>query len=195
MYPHQGATHTIQGKQHVEEFINYVNSIDQNIKLTKEAEQNNALAFLDTLTEKQPDGNLKLKKCQKPTHTDQYLHFEPNQPLHHKLSVIRTLYRRAKVWCPTVRIYIKRNPTSKHYGSAAIRSRPYARHYSINHKNRAFLLTVEWLLPAQRQCVHIVCERTREAFYVGAHGPTLSTDGGRFNLARMWDKLIRSQTT
>ena len=52
-------------------------------------------AILDTLTVKQQDGNVKVKVYRKPPHTDQYLDFESNQPLDHKLSVVRTLHHRA----------------------------------------------------------------------------------------------------
>ena len=79
----------------MEEFTPHLNSIDQDIQFTTEKEENGSLAFLNTLTLKQQDGNVKVKVYRKPTHADQYLSFESNQPLDHKLSVVRTLHHRA----------------------------------------------------------------------------------------------------
>ena len=54
--------------QHVQEFTDHLNSIDNGIKFTNELEKNNVLAFLDTLTVREPGGNLKVKVYRKPTH-------------------------------------------------------------------------------------------------------------------------------
>ena len=88
-------THTKQKSTHTEEFLTHINSIDPHIQFTTEEKTNGALAFLDTLSVRQPDGSLKVKVYRKPTHTDQYLLFDSNHPLDHKLGVVKTLHKRA----------------------------------------------------------------------------------------------------
>ena len=88
-------THMKQKVQFVQEVTDHLNSIDNDIKFTNELEENNALAFLDTLTVREPDGNLKGKVYRKPTHIDQYLNFKSNQPLQHRFSIVCTLHHRA----------------------------------------------------------------------------------------------------
>ena len=51
--------------------------------------ENRALEFLDTCVLRQEEGFLKT------THTDQYLNWESNHPVEHKLSVARSLMHRA----------------------------------------------------------------------------------------------------
>ena len=46
-------------------------------------------------------GKLSFSVYRKPTHTDQYLQFNSNQPLQRKLGVVRTLYHRAQTLCST----------------------------------------------------------------------------------------------
>ena len=61
-------------------------------EFTREEESDGGIAMLDTKICKDITGTLSFTVYRKPTHTDQYLQFESNQPLHHKLGVIRTLY-------------------------------------------------------------------------------------------------------
>ncbi|KAM4589401.1 uncharacterized protein V3H82_003528 isoform 2-T2 [Fundulus diaphanus] len=80
----------------VEAFTRHINSVDNNIKFTREDANDNKLPFLDCLVNVEGDGNLNIEVYRKPTHTDQYLLFDSHHPLEHKLSVIRTLQHRAE---------------------------------------------------------------------------------------------------
>ena len=51
--------------------------------------------FLDTCTVIQEGGCLKIKIYRRQTLTDQYLNFQSNHPVQHKLDVIQTLHHRA----------------------------------------------------------------------------------------------------
>ena len=59
------------------------------------------MPMLDVKTHRGEEGRLSFTVYRKPTHTDQYLQFTSNQPLQHKLGVIRTLHHRAQTLCST----------------------------------------------------------------------------------------------
>ena len=85
----------------LEDFTNHINSIHPSIKFTREEEENNTIPMLDAKTTRDTAGRLSFTVYRKPTHTDQYLQFASNQPLNHKLGVIRTLRHRCNVICST----------------------------------------------------------------------------------------------
>ena len=85
----------------IEDFTEHINSVEPAIQFTREEEVDNSLPMLDTLTTRNPAGQLSFTVYRKPTHTDQYLQFDSNQPLQHKLGVIRTLHHRCMTLCST----------------------------------------------------------------------------------------------
>ena len=83
----------------VDDLTAHFNAQDPTIQFTREREFNCTLPLLDVLTAREQSGKLSFTVYRKPTHTDQYLQFDSNQPLHHKLGVIRTLHHRCMTLC------------------------------------------------------------------------------------------------
>ena len=65
-------------------------------QFTVEPTQHGSLPFLDTLVTIQPDNTFNTTVYRKPTHTDQYLHWDSNHHITAKQSVYNTLAHRAK---------------------------------------------------------------------------------------------------
>ena len=89
-------TCVILRKTDTETLFEYINSQNPHIKFACEPEVNGQLAFLDTKITRKESGLLDVTIYRKPTHTDQYLHFDSHHPISHELSVIRTLNYRAQ---------------------------------------------------------------------------------------------------
>ncbi|XP_049914604.1 uncharacterized protein LOC126398968 [Epinephelus moara] len=81
--------------QEMQAFTQHIDSVDRNIKFTREDVKDNGLPFLDCDVHITEDKGLHIGVYRKPTHTDQYLLFDSHHPLEHKLGVIRTLQHRA----------------------------------------------------------------------------------------------------
>ena len=64
---------------------------------TVEPTQQGSLPFLDTLVTIEPDNTFSTTVYRKPTHTDQYLHWDSNHHITAKQSVYNTLAHRAKI--------------------------------------------------------------------------------------------------
>ena len=75
----------------------YLNSIHTDVQWTKEIETNGRIAMLDVTIIRNTNGTLDFDVYRKPTHTNQYIHFNSHQPLSHKFSTIHSLTRRAEL--------------------------------------------------------------------------------------------------
>ena len=93
-------TFVVMKKSHREEFLQHLNSVDNNIQFTSEEPgPEGALPFLDILIKPDQEGRLHTTVYRKPTHTDQYLHWDSLHPISSKYSVVGTLQHRAKTIC------------------------------------------------------------------------------------------------
>ena len=79
----------------IDDFLNFINSIENSIKFTYEIENNCSLPFLDMFVSRDANGSFKTKIYRKPTHTNRYLNFQSNHPFCQKMSVARSLFDRA----------------------------------------------------------------------------------------------------
>ena len=89
-------TFTILQSSTKDEFLEHLNSIDQQIQFTAEEQrEDGAMPFLDILVAPRRDGSLSTSVYRKSTHTDLYLQWGSHHPLSSKYSVIGTLQHRA----------------------------------------------------------------------------------------------------
>ena len=90
-------TFVILKREHKEEFLTHINSVDNHIQFTtEEPGPDGSLPFLDILISPDEEGRLKTLVYRKPTHTDQYLQWDSHHPISSKYSVVGTLFHRAK---------------------------------------------------------------------------------------------------
>ena len=83
-----------KSNEHIELFLDYLNSKHQNIKFTFEKEENNSLSFLDVMITRK-DGRFETSVFRKPTFTGLGMKFTSFLPLNYKLNLIQTLVHRA----------------------------------------------------------------------------------------------------
>jgi hypothetical protein len=82
-------------RDHADRFFDYINTIHPSIKWTSEREVNGKISMLDLTILRQPDGTFHFDVYRKPTHTDQYIPWDSDQPIQHKAATIHSLTRRA----------------------------------------------------------------------------------------------------
>jgi hypothetical protein len=81
-------------KDKTDDILHTINNTTENIKFTKEEEDNNQLVFLDILLTRTDDGTINTQVYRNKMHTDQILNFNSNHPTQHKISCIRSLLDR-----------------------------------------------------------------------------------------------------
>ena len=90
-------TFVIQKAEHSQQ-LQHINTHYPNIQFTvEEPDQDGSLPFLDTKVTPGPNKTLITTVYRKPTHRDQYLHWDSNHLIAAKHSVYHTLTHRAKV--------------------------------------------------------------------------------------------------
>ena len=93
-------TFVVMKKIHKEEFLTHLNSVDKHIQFTNdESRPDGSMPFLDILVTSGIDGRLNTTVYRKPTHTDQYMHWDSHHTISSKYSVVGTLHQRAKTIC------------------------------------------------------------------------------------------------
>ena len=90
-------TFVINRAEHSQALLQHINSQDPCIQFTVEPTQQGSLPFLDTLVTIEQNNTFSTTVYRKPTHTDQYLHWDSNHHITAKQSVFNTLAHRAKV--------------------------------------------------------------------------------------------------
>ena len=90
-------TFVINREEHSQDLLHHINSQDPHIQFTVEPTQQGSLPFLDILVTIEPDNTFSTTVYRKPTHTDQYLHWDSNHHITAKESAYNTLAHRAKI--------------------------------------------------------------------------------------------------
>ena len=90
-------TFVITKAEHSQPLLQHINCQDPHIQFTVEPTKQGSLPFLDTLVTIQPDNTFSTTVYRKPTHTDQYLHWDSNHHITAKQSVFNTLAHRPKI--------------------------------------------------------------------------------------------------
>ncbi|XP_071083943.1 uncharacterized protein [Haliotis cracherodii] len=75
--------------------LQHLNQQHPRVQFTIETEKDNQLPFLDVLVCRNSANRIQTSVYRKPTHTDQYIHFNSNHPLRTKTGTISTLTKRA----------------------------------------------------------------------------------------------------
>ena len=70
------------GQNTSQDLLHHINNQDPHIQFTVEPTQQGSLPFLDTLVTIEPDNTFSTTVYRKPTHTDQFLHWDSNHQYH-----------------------------------------------------------------------------------------------------------------
>ena len=118
-------TFVINRAEHSQDLLHHINNQDPHIQFTVEQTQQGSLPFLDTLVMIEPDNTFSTTVYRKPTHTDQYLHWDINHHITAKQSVYNTLAHRAKIVSSTQDKMEGNSSTSgQHYNIVSFQTEP-----------------------------------------------------------------------
>ena len=91
---------TVIKKNQKEAFLDHLNSLYNSIQFTSEDPgENGSIPFLDMLVIPDEEDRLKTTVYRKPTHTNQYLHWDSYHAIPSKYSATGTLFHKAKTIC------------------------------------------------------------------------------------------------
>ena len=91
---------TVIKKNQKEAFLDHLNSLHNSIQfISEDPGEDGSIPFLDMLAIPDEEGRLKTTVYRKPTHTNQYLHWDSHHAIPSKYSMIGTLLHRAKTIC------------------------------------------------------------------------------------------------
>ena len=88
-----------EDRERIETLIGFLNSNHPSVSFTNDFEQNNAIAFLDVLISRKPDGTISRSVYHKPSWTGLYQNFLSFCPMQYKRGLVRTLFNRARRIC------------------------------------------------------------------------------------------------
>ncbi|CAI2731075.1 unnamed protein product [Schistosoma spindalis] len=94
-------TFVIVKKDELENTYRLINNVFDDIKFTMEQKSNDKLSFLDVVITRTDKVKLETQLYRKPTHTDQILNYNSNNPTAHKINCVRTLFKRTRTHCNT----------------------------------------------------------------------------------------------
>ena len=93
-------TFVVQQAKHSPHLLKHIHSRDPHISFTMEdPNKEGTLPFLDTLISLGPNNTLVTSVYQKPSHTEQYLHWDSNHFFLAKCSIYNTVAHRTRVVC------------------------------------------------------------------------------------------------
>ena len=103
-----------------QDLLQHINNQDPNIQFTVEPTQQGSFPFLNTPVTIEPDNTFSTTVYRKPTHTDQYLHWDSNHHITAKQSVFNTLAHRAKtVSSSQDKMNRELNTSEQHFNTAS----------------------------------------------------------------------------
>ena len=89
-------TFTVSDQEHVNSFLQHLNSQQPTIHFTMEIEKDNTITFHDTTVTRDSDSLLTTTVYRKPNHTNQYLAYDSHHLQSVKCGIVKCLYQWAK---------------------------------------------------------------------------------------------------